>query len=137
MNLFYQRLAVAATVAASTLVLAAGAAAGDSLFRPDDRANHGPGAVAAAQSSDSIRPDDRATHGPGAIVVSQASVPVRPDDRADRRLPNTWVVSQPATSSRFDWLDAGIGATAVLGLVFLIAGAMLVGLRHRRTTALP
>lgn len=137
MNLFYQRLAVVATVAASTLVLAAGAAAGDSVSRPDDRAIHGPGAVAAAQSSDSIRPDDRALHGPGAFGASQVSVPVRPDDRADRRLPNTWVVSQPATSSRFDWLDASIGATAALGLVFLIAGAMLVGLRQRRTTALP
>jgi hypothetical protein len=115
MNLFYQRLAVVASAAASALVLAAGAAAGDSVSRPDDRANHGTGAVAATQSSDSIRPDDR----------------------ADRRLPNTRVVSQPPTSSGFDWPDAGIGAAAVLGLVFLIAGAMLVGLRQRRTTALP
>jgi hypothetical protein len=115
MNLFHQRLAVVATLAASALALAAGAAAADNVSRPDDRATHGPGAIAASQPSD----------------------PVRPDDRADRRLPNTSVEAQPTTAGRFDWIDAGIGATAAFGMVLLVAGALLVGLRQRRTAALP
>jgi uncharacterized iron-regulated membrane protein len=35
-----------------------------------------------------------------------------------------------------DWLDAGVGAAAALGLVLLVAGTSVIGRRHRRTAAL-
>ena len=63
--LTYQRLATAGATAVTMLALAAGAAAADGV-RPDDRAMHGPGAIA--------------------VAVTQRDNVVRPDDRADRRL---------------------------------------------------
>ena len=73
--LTYQRLATAGATAVTMLALAAGAAA-----------------------ADGVRPDDRAMHGPGAIAVAQREIVVRPDDRADRRLAGVAVVAQPAAT---------------------------------------
>ena len=80
------------------------------------------------------RPNDRATHGPGAVAAAQRDVVVRPDDRADRRLPGDAVVLQPQSGSGFDWLDAGIGAAATFGLVLLVAGASVMRLRQQAQT---
>ena len=72
---------------------------------------------------------------PGAIAAAQRDVVLRPDDRADRRLPNDAPVTQPTTGEGFDWVDAGIGAAATLGLVLLVAGASVMRLRHQTQTA--
>jgi hypothetical protein len=91
--------------------------------------------VLAGGASAAERPDDRANHGPGAIEAAQQDVVVRPDDRADRRLPNTAPVVQPTAGDRFDWADAGIGSAATLGLVLVVAGASIVFVRHGAQTA--
>jgi hypothetical protein len=128
-----KRLAAAA-VASTALVAATGAAAADALVRPDDRATHGPGAI--TQTNDWVtsrnvaRPDDRAVHGPGATATARPEVVLRPDDRADRRLPNDAPFAQPTSGEGFDWLDAGIGSAATLGLVLLVAGASVLRLRQ-------
>ena len=72
---------------------------------------------------------------PGAIAAAQRDVVLRPDDRADRRLPNDAPVAQPTTAEGFDWVDAGIGAAATLGLVLLVAGASVMRLRQQTQTA--
>ena len=90
-------------------------------------------AAGAAAADGAARPDDRATHGPGAITATQRDVVLRPDDRADRGLPNTAPLTQPTTGEAFDWVDAGIGSAATLGIVLLVAGASVVRLRHAQT----
>ncbi len=60
---------------------------------------------------------------------------MRPDDRADRRLPNDAPATQPTTGKGFDWVDAGIGSAATLGLVLLLASASVLRLRHGAHTA--
>jgi hypothetical protein len=87
---------------------------------------------AAIAADGAIRPDDRPTHGPGAVVAAQIDVAVRPDDRADRRLPGATVaIVRPAAAAGFDGGDAGIGAMATLGVVTVVAGGAIVGLRRR------
>lgn len=123
-----------ATVAAVAVAAFAAAGVADAGTRPDDRSMRGPGAIAltnewvAAESAG--RPDDRATHGPGAIAAARRDVVLRPDDRGDRRLPNTVSFMQPTTGDAFDWVDAGIGSAATLGLILLVAGASLVRVRQ-------
>jgi hypothetical protein len=134
-----RRLTSGAAVALTALVATAGAAAADAVVLPDDRATHGPGAI--AQTNDWVtareagRPDDRVVHGPGAIVAAQRDVVLRPDDRADRRLPTDAPVAQPTTGEGFDWVDAGIGSAATFGLVLLVAGASVMRLRQQARTA--
>jgi hypothetical protein len=132
----------AAAAVAAALVVAGGAGAADVVVRPDDRATHGPGAVAQEKdrmqvtSGDVARPDDRAAHGPGAIAAARREVVLRPDDRADRRLPgSTAPVAQPASGEGFDWVDAGVGSAATLGLIVLVAGISVLRLRHGAQTA--
>jgi hypothetical protein len=124
-------IATVVAVAVAGLVLAGVAGA---ATRPDDRTMRGPGAVALtnewAASESAARPDDRAVHGPGAIAAARREVVLRPDDRGDRRLPNTVSFTPPTTGDAFDWVDAGIGSAATLGLVLLVAGASLVRLRQ-------
>jgi hypothetical protein len=114
---------------------------------PDDRASHGPGAIAAQQASDAVRPDDRANHGPGAIAAQQASDAVRPDDRATHG-PGSVTIQELAQTGQaaiapdqtlvradgFDWLDAAVGAAAMVGLGLIAGGALLV-LRRGRVVA--
>ena len=127
-------VATVMAIAVTALVVAGAAAAADGATSPDDRSMRGPGAMtltnewAAAESAG--RPDDRATHGPGAIEAARRDVVLRPDDRADRRLPGSAPLAQPTTGDGFDWLDAGIGSAATLGLVLLVAGASMVRLRQ-------
>jgi hypothetical protein len=130
-----KRLTSLVMVAAS-LVLAASTATAAGATRPDDRANHGAGAVVVV-TSEVLRPDDRATHGPGAIGASDTDA-VRPDDRAWRGAgPAPAMV--PADSSTgvdgFDWVDAGIGAAGALGLGLLLVGGTAFVLRQRKVTA--
>jgi hypothetical protein len=132
-----RKLTTGAAVALAAFVATGGAAAANGLVRPDDRATHGPGAIAPTNawvtSRNAERPDDRAAHGPGAIVSAQRDIVLRPDDRADRRLPNDAPVTQPTTGEGFDWVDAGIGSAATLGLVLLVAGASVMWLRQTET----
>ena len=105
----FKKLAAGGAIATAALALAGGATAAD---RP-------------------MHPDNRATHGVGAIEAEKRDIVLRPDDRADRGLPGTpAVVVQPASSSGFDWVDAGVGAAATLGVVLLIAGASVIRLRQ-------
>lgn len=91
--------------------------------------------VLAGGAGAAIRPDDRETHGPGAVAAAQRDAVVRPDDRDDRRLPIAVPMSQPTTAEAFDWVDAGIGSAATLGIVLLVAGASVVVLRSGARTA--
>jgi hypothetical protein len=91
--------------------------------------------VVAGGAGAAIRPDDRETRGPGAIATAQRNAVVRPDDRADRRFPTVVAVSQPTTGEAFDWVDAGVGSAATLGVVLLIAGGSVMVLRHGARTA--
>lgn len=99
----------AGAIVSAALMLAAGAAAADGAARPDDRPTHGPGAIAAA---------------PRATVV-------RPDDRADRRLTVTTSVTPNLKYDGFDWGDAAIGALATTGVLLVLAGGAVTGLRRR------
>ena len=104
-------------LAAATVVLAAGVASAAGSTYPDDRANHGVGAIARVNSSRIAHPDDRAWRGigpaPTVEIVQPASVRI----------------------NRFDWADAGIGAAAALGFGLLLAGATVLVLRRQRATA--
>jgi len=113
----YRWITALAGLALISVVLVASAAAADSSIRPDDRAVHGPGAITVSSGSDSARPDDRATHGPGSVTE------MTPTE-----------VQAPA-ASRFDWIDASIGAVSVVGLGLLGLGAAALLLRRRRTAA--
>ena len=119
-----------ATVAAFAIASLVAAGVADAATRPDDRAMRGPGAIALtnewAAAESATRPDDRPTHGPGAIEATRRDVVLRPDDRADRRPPSSAPLAQPTTGDGFDWVDAGIGSAATLGLVLLVAGASLM-----------
>jgi hypothetical protein len=126
-----RRIVVAMLACAFAVVMAAPAQA-DSGVRPDDRAIHGPAAVAAGAPSKPVRPDDRADR---AIAPAQPAA-VRPDDRADRRLLTIGVEALPTRTDGFDWTDAGIGAAGAFGLLLLVAGASLLGLRLRRAPVL-
>ena len=126
---------------AVALALSAGAGAAIGSTRPDDRATHGQGAIVLEQRTDVVRPDDRATHGQGAIVLEQRNDAVRPDDRATHgqgaiefeqvtRAGQVPVIAAAGSASArvdgFDWLDAGIGAAAALGLGLIVAGSVVV-----------
>lgn len=143
-----RRIVVAMLACAFAVVMAAPAQA-DSGVRPDDRAIHGPGAVAAGGPGEPVRPDDRADRTiapaaqPAAVRPDDRAFrgvapvsPVRPDDRADRSLLTIAVETLPTTADGFDWTDAGIGAAGAFGLVLLVAGASVVGLRLRRAPVL-
>lgn len=127
----FKSIASVAAVAVAALVVAGVA---EAATRPDDGPMRGPGAIALtnewAAAESAARPDDRPTHGPGAVEAAQRDVVLRPDDRGDRRLPNTVPLTQPTTGDGFDWVDAGIGSAATLGLILLVAGASLVRLRQ-------
>ena len=131
LDLSVKSIATVMAIAVAALVVAGVA---DSATRPDDRTMRGPGAVALtndwAVGESAARPDDRPAHGPGAIEAAQREVVLRPDDRGDRRLPNSAPLVQPTTGDGFDWVDAGIGSAATLGLILLVAGASLVRLRQ-------
>lgn len=123
-----------ATIAATAVAALVVAGLADAATRPDDRPMRGPGAIALtndwAVAESAARPDDRPAHEPGAIEAARRDVVLRPDDRADRRLPNNAPLVQPTTDDGFDWVDAGIGSAATLGLILLVAGASLVRLRQ-------
>ena len=129
------------TALALALALTTGAGMAIGSTRPDDRATHGQGAIVLEQHTDVVRPDDRATHGLGAIVLEQRNDVVRPDDRATHgqgaiefeqvtRADQVPVIaangSVSARADGFDWLDAGIGAAAALGLGLIVAGSLVV-----------
>lgn len=144
-------------LALASVALVGGAVTAQAGLRPDDRANHGAGAVLADSTTSTrpddrawrgvgpapvndasagIRPDDRATHGPGAVGAVDV---VRPDDRAWRGVGTAPVIVETAPASRidgFDWADAGIGAAGALGIALLLMGFSALVLRRQRVTAL-
>jgi hypothetical protein len=124
-------------IVAASLVLATGTATAFGATRPDDRANHGAGAVGLVVSNQVVRPDDRATHGPAAIAAYHNRA-VRPDDRAWRGAGPAPAIVPDATSTGvdgFDWADASIGAAGALGLGLLLIGGTAFVLRQRRVGA--
>jgi hypothetical protein len=124
-------------IVAASLVLATCTATAAGATRPDDRPNHGAGAVGLAVSNQVVRPDDRATHGPGAIAP-YANSAVRPDDRAWRGAGPAPAIVPDATSTGvdgFDWADAGIGAAGAVGLGLLLLGGTAFVVRQRRVGA--
>ena len=124
---------------AASLTLAAGAATAAGGARPNDRATHGPGSIRIAETTAAIRPDDRANHGLASVVSGTSSESIRPDDRAWRGagpVPTVDIVESPFVRvDRFDWADAGIGATAAFGLGLLLAGASVLLRRRQRVAA--
>ena len=106
-----------ALAAVASLLLVGGAVSAAAATRPDDRANHGPGAVAAVSSDDVVRPDDRAWRGAGPEPASEMAE------------------SPTVLVDGFDWVDAGIGASASLGLLLFAGGAVLL-LRRGRVKAI-
>ena len=125
------------TIVAASLVLATGTATAMGSTRPDDRANHGAGAVGLVVTNQVVRPDDRATHGPGAMATYDNRA-VRPDDRAWRGAGPAPAIAPDASSTGvdgFDWADAGIGAAGALGLGLLLIGGMAFVVRQRRVGA--
>ena len=124
---------------AASLTLAVGAATAAGGSRPNDRATHGPGSIGIAETTAAIRPDDRANHGLASLVSGTSSEITRPDDRAWRGAgpaPTVDIVESPFVSvDRFDWADAGIGATAALGLGLLLVGASALLRRRQRVAA--
>ena len=146
-------------LALAAVALVGGAVTAQAGIRPDDRANHGAGAVVLAGSSTSTRPDDRAWRGVGPAPVDVASAGVRPDDRAThgpgavgavdvvRPDDRAWrgvgsapvIVETESPASRidgFDWADAGIGAAGALGIALLLMGFSALVLRRPRVTPL-
>jgi hypothetical protein len=68
-------------------------------------------------------------------VVTPTAVGVHPDDRARHgREPVTPVTVASSTEvGGFDWVDAGIGGTAAVGLCLVAAGSYTLVVRRRRT----
>ncbi|HKB20686.1 MAG TPA: hypothetical protein VKC65_06685, partial [Gaiellaceae bacterium] len=83
-------------------------------------------------------PDDRAFN--RAIPVSSKTIIVSPDDRAFARSTPVEPRALPASVSvqprGFDWGDALIGGSFGLALALLGAGAVAIGLHHRRSNVL-
>lgn len=111
------------TALVASLALATGGTAATGAYHPDDRPTHGPGAIALEQLNDIVRPDDRPTHGPGAVALEQVT-----------RFERVPVIAPggptAAGADGFDWLDAGIGAAAALGLALIAAGGVTFLLRR-------
>jgi hypothetical protein len=130
-------------IVAASLVLATGTATATGATRPDDRPNHGAGAVGLVISSQAVRPDDRATHGPGASLRPPPSrlspeleALTRSYQASARPAPAIGPVGAGSTGvDGFDWADAGIGAAGALGLGLLLIGGTALTLRQRRISA--
>jgi MYXO-CTERM domain-containing protein len=107
-------LAVFAAAIAAALALTVAAMG---ATRPDDRAGvRGPGSAAAAQA---------ATEDPGSAA--------RPDNRAGLLgVASLQATDSVATSSGFDWTDAGIGAGTTAAALMLIGVGLLVAVPRRR-----
>ncbi|HEY3050087.1 MAG TPA: hypothetical protein VGJ40_00030 [Gaiellaceae bacterium] len=89
----------------------------------------------AALAPKSLSPDDRAYN--RAIPVPSTKRIVSPDDRAfSRSIPVEPRALAPTVSVRphgFNWGDALVGGTFGLVFALLGAGAVAIGLRHRRS----
>jgi hypothetical protein len=131
----------------ASLALLIGTTAAIAGTHPDNRTTHGPGAITLDQQTGVVRPDDHATHGPGAASIWRSNEIVRPDDRATHG--QGAIVIEPVTArgqvpvirpagpraDGFDWLDAGIGAAAALGLGLIVAGGVVFALRRDHAPA--
>jgi hypothetical protein len=99
---------------------------------PDSRSYYRGTDPALAPKSQS--PDDRAFN--RSIPVSSKTIIVSPDDRAFARSnpvePRTLRASVSVQPRGFDWGDALIGGSIGLAIALLGAGALAVGLHHRR-----
>ena len=94
-----------------------------------------------------IRPDDRAVRDVNVVVVENSSA-TRPDDRAvrgvialdgsdDRAVRGASVVASapgvvPLADQGFAWMEAALGASSMLVLLCLLAGAGLLIARQRK-----
>ncbi len=133
---------ISLVILAATLVLATGIATATAATRPDDRPNHGAGAIGLVVTNE-LRPDDRATHGPGALrqphpsrLSPELEGLTRSYQAAARPAPAIGPVGAGSTGvDGFDWADAGIGAAGALGLGLLLIGGTALAVRQRRVSA--
>ena len=99
---------------------------------PDDRTFNR--AIPVSSKTIIVSPDDRTFN--RAIPVSSKTIIVSPDDRAFARSTPVEPRALPASVSvqprGFDWGDALIGGSFGLALALLGAGAVAIGLHHRR-----
>jgi hypothetical protein len=124
---------LAAVLAAGAIAAPAALGSGPSSPDTQDAAKAGQ----PASPTDMIAPDtqDAAKAGrPGA--ATDMSSPDTQDAAKGRGLGPTIEVVTVAAPSRFDWIDAGIGAASGLGAVLIVTGGLLLVLkRHRRSVA--
>lgn len=83
----------------------------------------------ATPGSEPRSPDTRdaaltATHAPATLVGDLRSPDTR--DTALAAPTSQALRVDPTSTSRFDWIDAGIGATSGFGIALLVAGALLL-----------
>ena len=99
---------------------------------PDDRTFSR--AIPVSSKTIVVSPDDRSFS--RGIPVSSKTVVATPDDRSFARStpvqPRTLLASVSVQPRGFDWGDALIGGTFGLVLALLGAGALAIGLHHRR-----
>lgn len=138
MKRFAHLTALLAVFALATSTAAMGAR------HPDDQVTHGPGAVALEYTDVVARPDDRSILGAGGVTLAPPAAATRPDDRATHGQGAIGAalipVIAPTVSSKerldgFDWLDAGIGAAAALGLGLIVAGGAALAFRRGHAPA--
>ena len=103
--------------------------------------------VVAVENAPATRPDDRAVRDVNVVAVGNASA-TRPDDRAVRgvvaldgsdgtAVRSASVVASaplvvPAVDQGFAWMDAALGASTMLVLLCVLAGAGVLVARQRR-----
>lgn len=137
--------AIAAPTAQAKIAYDSGVGLGSQVtsVRPDDRAVR---VVPQSDVTAVVRPDDRAARfsphtgseglnlwrDPAAVTGNEGLV-LRRDPGAVVENP---VVAVPATSGQgFDWGDAGIGASIMLGFLLLATGAAAAGRQSRKSLA--
>ncbi|MFL6042980.1 MAG: hypothetical protein ACJ740_16460 [Gaiellales bacterium] len=138
MTRIFNTLHRAALLAAAMICVAATSAV--AATTPPDRADGLNGAHPALHASTVGVPDRTDRIGTAtATVVPAVGAPDRADGLGSARFPTatapTVIIRTPAPDAGFDWLDAGIGAMATLGVAALAAAG--VGVRSRRQVALP
>jgi hypothetical protein len=124
---------LAAVLAAGAIAAPAALGSGPSSPDTQDAAKAGQSATATDMQSPDTK-DAAKAGGPGSLADM---IPPDTQDAAKGRglgAPTIEVVSV-AAPSRFDWIDAGIGAASGLGASLVVAGGLIVMQRHRRSVA--